>query len=399
MPISQQPTLTTTLSTFTLTLTSSGGGTVSTFNIASYNVTAQGTSYAVLTIQLVDSNGNPANTTVDQWFAIEIGTGFVTPSAYLKIPAGSSTVVAAYYNLVSGQYIVNVQPASGPLAGVASQQVSVYLQGVPTDPNAIVCNLTRPLLRDSVRRRLGIQPPIDAGTGINGQEPADVKWPSNQVINQAIADTLREISNKLGDNISTGVTISVPATTNDGMQYISLRGVDGCSTQNAVDFVKRAVWTSGAAGTPQYRLYPTSVYELDRMQVTMDIMPPADPTQYVVEGYEIGLWPGALYGGTLTLYVGTGFFGFTDDTSPLTNLPQDWQNVLEDGAAAKAALMSPMLPGAQQLYQQYTAMYLKGTTDILKGQNELSQAYQYSIGFNSYRWASRRGQPVRRDAP
>jgi hypothetical protein len=135
------------------------------------------------------------------------------------------------------------------------------------------------------------------------------------------------------------------------------------------------------------------------MGTTMDIMPSAEPTQYVVEGYEIGIWPGASNGGTLTLYVGTGFFGFTDDTSPLTNLPQDWQNVLEDGAAAKAALMSPLLPSSQLLYQQYTGMYLKGTTDILKGQNEISQEYQYSIGFNSYRWASRRGQPVRRDAP
>ncbi len=396
MPAQLLPGIATVLSAFTLTLVSSGGGTPTTFNIGAFNVSSQGTSYAVVTIQLVDNSGNAANTPIDQYFAVEAGTGFVTPTGYIKIPAGSSTVIFNYYNLVSGQYILNVAPFSGPLGSLAAKQVSAYLQGVPTDPVNTMCNMTRPFMRDAIRRRLGIQPPIDNGTGLPGQEPVDIKMPSNQVINQAITDTLSEISQRAKLPVLTNVTLAVPATTSTGLQFIDLSGVAGCSTQNAVDYIKRAVWTSANAGTPEYRLWPTAIYDLDRLSLSPDLMPAGEPTQYLIEGYQLGILPGSAYGGTISMYVGTGFFGFTDDTSPLIQFPNNLVTVLLDGASSRSALMSPTLPQSQTMTAMYERVYLAGLGVMTSSENDMNQAYQQSIGFNSYRRLTRRGIAFRR---
>jgi len=236
--------------------------------------------------------------------------------------------------------------------------------------------ITRPNMRDTIRRKKGITPPIDDIDGaVPGEEPAGESWPSNVVLNQAIGDSIREISRRTMFHSATSVTIDVSAQSANGPLWIPLQGhIYGL--QNSINEVKRVIWTTG--DTP-IRLKPTDYRQLDRQGQTMELQNPGQPRWFFLEAYQLAILPAPDTSGTLTLWVGTGLPNFTNDQATLDQLPMDYIEVIEDMAVVKLCQMRPDQPMAVQHLQLYGASSARGIDDIIKWLNRGNEALQPSL--------------------
>lgn len=257
------------------------------------------------------------------------------------------------------------------------------------DPPQITCvnGTTRPMMRDRIRRQMGVTPPVDTlPLGVSGEPPMGQPTPTNAEINQAITDAIRWINDRVGFNGSTAVNISVPAFTGIGPQYISLTGVGAGSgtNQNNIDAIQKAVWNPGS-GQALIPLFATSQAEQDRLQTNWDNQPPSVPQYYMVERNQVGLLPSAQTAGTLQVYATTAVYDFCGDTDILVALPVDYEGILESYAILLLSQRRPQEPGAESRISYLTAQTEQGIQAIGNWYNDNTPQTQRSIGFYDIR--------------
>lgn len=252
-----------------------------------------------------------------------------------------------------------------------------------TDPNLGQIFITRPNMRDSIRRKKGLTPPIDTLDGANiGDEPAGESWPGNVLLNQAIADSIREINRRTGFHSLTTLSIPVPAVTADGPQFFSLSG-HVWGTQNTINSIKRVVWNDGSGNL--IRLRPNDYRKMDRQWENIDRQQPCVPRYFFLEGYQLAIFPASSVVGTLQIWAGTGLINFCNDLDTLDELPIDYQEVIEDLAVVKLCQMKPSQPDSQAQLQIYGASSERGIDDIIKWLNRANEALQPSLIYRSNR--------------
>lgn len=322
----------------------------------------------------------------DAWITITsatTGTGLATITYAVASNTGSAT--ARNGKITVAGLVYSIFQAAGTGGGFAV-----------TDPPEIVCvnGTTRPMMRDRIRRQMGVTPPIDnLPLGVAGEPPMGQPTPTNAEINNAITDAIRWINDKVGFNGSTAVNLSVPAYTGVGPQYISLTGVGtGSGTnQNNIDAIQKAVWNPGT-GQALVPLFSTSQAEQDRLQTNWDNQPAAVPYLYLWERYQIGVLPGAQTTGTLQLYCTTAVYDFCDDTDILVSLPVDYELILEQYAVLLLSQRRPQEPGAMSRIQFLMPLTEQGITLIGNYFNDTTVQSQRSIGMTNLR----RGYGTRR---
>lgn len=353
---------------------------------------------APLTITLLDAGGNPVNALAGgQVFALTDVSGTLSPTS-ITIAAGSSSGMVTYCNAPTGTYPVTVAPGAGSLSGLPPQVIGVIITapGVvisdATTPSLCFLKITRPNFRDAIRRKLGLTPPIDNLLGIAaaGEDPPGESYPSNSVVNQAIADAIRYINRETNFHTSVALTVNVPVTASNGVQFIALQGIGAGPYQNLINTVQRAIFYSNT-GNVAYRLLPTTFNALDRDFVQYDNYTPSTiPRQFFIEGYQLGILPGASMGGTLQLYAGTGLLGFCSDTDTLDEIPIDYQAVIEDVAVALISMYTPTEDGAKDHVQMFTQLgIVQGIKQIKRWQvmmNSQQQPRFTATSHRRYRW-------------
>lgn len=369
----------------TLNLIPAGGGTP-----VSYIVTATGGSGGgggggdcnggcdTLTFQMLDASGHAANAPSGGQtftFTSSSSTGTFLPAS-LTIPAGASSGTVTYCDQFSGTYTLTVISGAGPLSGLPPRTLTVSVCGAPGDTNTSVCNVTRPLMRDAIRRKLGIEPPIDTGLGLAGDEPRGQRYPTNPALNQFIGDAIRYINTEGNLHVNIGVSFTIPAYPPNwqGPALISLVGDPVCAGRLSINNVKRVVYTDTAGN--MYRLRATSYFDRDRNLYAWDTtFAGSQPIQFAVEAASLLIWPAPLTAGTLSLYVGTSFPNFTSDSDWLDQLPIDYQKVIEDWATVFACQARPNEPNNLHQYQMYRTDALRGLALIKKWHAHISEEY------------------------
>ena len=262
---------------------------------------------------------------------------------------------------------------------------------------------TRPVMRDRIRRAMGITPPSDTQPlGVVGEPPLGQPTPTNAEINQAITDGISWLNEKVKFAGSTSVSMSIPAATANGIQFVSLTGVGtgSGSNQNNVNSIQKAVWNPGS-GSALIALRATDAAELDRLNLNGDNYPPAVPRVYLVERYQIGLLPAAQAAGTLLLYAGLSVYNFCSDTDVLNILPVDYELVLESVVVLFLSQRRPQEPSAMSRIQflggndgtgETSGMVAAGITQLAEWYNDTLPQQQKSIGL----YNMRRGYGLRR---
>jgi hypothetical protein len=313
-----------------------GGGPVGTGTsnpVVSYTVSAQSLPLTcfdltpvVITITLLDGNNNPANAPLGgQQFTLSdgAGLGLFSPSPTITSPAGYAIYQAIYSNVERGNFAVTVSPGVGPLLNQNPLVVTAGVLAAPTDALEFR-NVTRPRLRDAIRRRLGIAPPLDRGLGLAGEEPVGYPRPDNASLNAAIGSVMAQLSREtrgVGGETGGYVSVSVPATSASGPQAISLTGLISNGYQpnwvmNALDTIYRVVYQDNGGSTRQ-------LLATERMpaEVRPDT-PPSVPYLFWYRGDgQLWIWPGCASGGTLQI-TGAGMpLSFSGDTDVLSNVP------------------------------------------------------------------------------
>lgn len=319
---------------------------------------------------------------------------------WITLPGGPGTGIGTI-PIVVGPNTGSATPRVGTfvVAGITVTVTQGAGQGAGfgvTTPAEIFCvnGTTRPVMRDRIRRQMGVTPPIDnLPLGVAGEPPMGQPTPTNAEINNAITDSIRWINDKVGFNGSTAVNISVPAYTGIGPQYISLTGVGtGSGTnQNNIDAIQKAVWNPGS-GQALVPLFATSQAEQDRLETNWDNMPASVPQVYLWERYQVGILPGAQTAGTLQLYCTTAVYDFCSDTDILVSLPIDYEIVLEQMACLYLSQRRPQEPGAQSRIQYLSAQTEEGIRLVGDYFNDNVPQVQRSIGMTDLR----RGYGTRR---
>lgn len=261
---------------------------------------------------------------------------------------------------------------------------------------------TRAEMRDWVRARLGITPPIAQPInsqlfGPAGTEPKDRPNPNNFLINSAIDEALSTINTRTGFH-AYHFDLTVPATSlTQGAQQIQLNlnttDVTNAAVVNQsvglqnINSLRRVLWMDASQTQPNF-LTPSPYRVSDLALIQFDSMPPAIPTNYFVEGYSIYLYPASVNGGTLTLWVGTGLMQPIGDTNTIDQLPSDYfpdvlYNVMVTIAESRV-LNAEMM----QIAASYSGKAEAGIENIGAWQNQAeSPKEQSSMGFLSNRTA------------
>lgn len=281
------------------------------------------------------------------------------PPAWITLPGGPGTGIGTI-EIVVASNTGSTSPRVGTFV-VGGQTVTVTQAGGPgggfavPDPDQIFCvnGVTRPFMRDNIRRMMGVTPPHDTlPLAIIGEPPMGQPTPTNAEINQAITDAISRLNTRVGFNGSTSVVVAVPAASANGAQYFPMQGMGpgSGSQQNNINSIQKCVWNPGP-GQALIPLVATSQAELDRLQYAWDNYPPAVPQFYMVERYQLGIVPPAQTAGTLQLYAGTSVYDFCSDTDVLNELPVDYELVLEQMAVLLLSQRRPQEPGAMSRIQ------------------------------------------------
>lgn len=251
---------------------------------------------------------------------------------------------------------------------------------LPPDPlpNLNVLWVTRAHLRDAIRRKKGITPPVDNKYGaVVGQEPAGENSPTNPVVNQAIADAIRTINRETGFHGQHALSFDVDATSDNGPQFFELSQLVNGS-QPAINQVRRVEYVvNGIANL----LIPTSFYEQDRRRSQMGQYAPGNPVWWFTVDYTLAILPGSNLDATLNIYAGTGLVNLNNDYQRLEQLPVDYQEVIEDLAVVKLCMMQPNEPDAQAQIQLYGASAAAGIQAIKRWHATLSGTDQPKLTY------------------
>lgn len=363
-----------------------GGGPIQTTNnnpVVSYIVTTQSGSLTffdltpvVVTITLLDANGNPTNAPASgQKFILNDGQalGVFSPSNMVQLPGGYGIFQVIYTNYERGSFSVTVTPDVGPLLGQNPQTVLCNVNQAPTDPGVYIM-LTRPRIRDMIRRVLGITPPVDRG-GMPGEEPAGAARPDNASLNQSIASTLAEIARRAQWNTVGPITLNVPPmpTNTYGIQWVPITGLNTSPFQpntatNTLDTIYRVVYQDRSSNVPSLTLSPMIQSEFDFRKTLLETTPPSFPCYYIYRYQnQLGLYPGSASGGTLQITASGMPLWFTSDTEVLSNLPLIFVDMLVQGAASYTCQKWIDDPAFAQKYQLSRSLFEQALTQFVFG--------------------------------
>lgn len=334
-----------------------------------------------LGVQLLDAFQNAANAPAGgQAFTFSTECSDCSFSqTTLVIPEGSSNGSVDFCCEESGNCIVMICPGTGPLSALACWEIRVPITGAPSDPNTAVCNITRPMVRDAIRRKLGIEVPIDTGAGNSGDAPRGQLYPTNPALNQAIADTIRMINRKTNLYVNVNFQTMVPPVTStfQGPLQVSLIGDSECATRLSINRVLRLVYTDSAGNIT--RLLPTSVYDRDKNLYDWDATYASVPRYFTIEAYSLLIWPAPLIGGKLTAYVETAIPNFQSDADWLDQIPVDYEAVIEDGACYLVCGYRPSEPQYKDQFAIYKNFFEDGIREIKRWLDRISAEFQPAV--------------------
>lgn len=198
--------------------------------------------------------------------------------------------------------------------------------------------LNRAQLRERIRRdRLGIVTPIEMNlsTAAEGDAPTYQPDPSNNVINAAIEEALSEINGDIFFSGSSGMIPIVVAAQTTGPYYqIDLQTAITSYTGTAqINNVSHAQWTPDDGNAT--RLIAKSFRELDRDRGDWMNAPVGVPQNYIIDSYNLYIYPAPSSAGTLNLMTGLSMLSPVDDTDTIGQLPADYHPTIMDMAAVR----------------------------------------------------------------
>lgn len=253
--------------------------------------------------------------------------------------------------------------------------------------------LTRAEFRDSVRRDLGIVPPIDvSNANPPGAQPTNAPYPTNRQIDDCFQEAISDV-NRDCDFHMTDIPVSVNAVTANGPFGLYLgdltpnsTGLTNAFAPNAkIIDVQRLTWTP--EGNTQSTLI-TPVYRdnLDRSGNTdYFTVPPSMPRAWYIQGYVLYVTPAQNQAGTYLITCALGVAGFTCDTDTLDQIPFDYQDVFKYQAIVNLSMTQTMDVEAQaraQMYGPKAAAGLKKFKEWIMGGTGAPQPVML---FKSYR--------------
>lgn len=231
---------------------------------------------------------------------------------------------------------------------------------------------TKAQFRDQVRRILLQVPPVDAG-GLPGQQPSAFPWPSNQQINDSIDQSISWINTRTGWNTAyTDLVVTqseVGQSTQIGPLALSLQQATlldpNWSALGLINQVKHAYWTP-TDGTTPYRLLPGSMEEWNTSARRYDWRGTIAgyPKWYWVEGNNLNILPWPTITGTVELLAGMGLGGFANDSDTMSELPNDYQNVVLYQTVYLVCAANAQDSEAQSRAQTYYGMATAGISDL-----------------------------------
>lgn len=355
-----------------------------------------------ITLTLLNSSGLPAPAgSGGQYFTPSSNTNGVSffPNPVIVSP-GQSSAIVDFCALNSGTYNVTFTPGSGGLGGLPAQTVSASVCGAATDSyitqgvTSGTCRVTRMALRDAILIELLGWCPFGSGQGNSGDLPTGrgFDWCNYMLFNQSIDETISDINVRSKFHTTINLSVAVAATTLIGPQFVPLQGMAGCATEQSINTIRRVVWYdstgNGQASSPP--LVPVSFQEEDRLGGTFDNYEPGIPNAFFTVGYQIGLLPGSVNGGSLSLYAGTSVTGFVADNDYIDQLPNDYLPAIVLGSAFRIARRNLDKQNVATMYPELKAAYIDAMQGINAWIAEENEGYQPSFGVSSSRWPGRK---------
>lgn len=249
--------------------------------------------------------------------------------------------------------------------------------------------LNRAQMRDAIRRKLNITPPIDAGTGNAGDQPVNRGNPSNQQMNDAIQESVHSLNRRCNFHVNNNINVPVPAINSSvlGPYEINLQAAAVQSNPNldlaTINDVRRAEYIDSSA--TYYRLEPTDYRELGLQRTDYKATPPGTPRQYWLEGYKLYVYPAQSVSGVVNLICGTGLLAFRLDTDTLTQIPLDYQDVIQYMAIDILMSGQTMDKEAKERRAIFSQLAENGILDIYRWKNGNNGEYQPSFKVATYR--------------
>lgn len=259
--------------------------------------------------------------------------------------------------------------------------------------------LTRAQFRDSIRRKLGIVPPIDISlSNPAGAQPTNSPYPTNMQINDALQDAISDVNRECGFHVN---RFSVPVPVDPSVPFGPFRidlsnlapnteGVLVAPTGRIID-VKRVLWypglvREGTPTTPPVLLYPTTRDNLDRSDNNNYYAAPSSfPQGYYVEEYSLWITPGQSEDGTYLLTCGTGITGLQCDNDVIDQIPIDYQNIFDYGGVYHLSITQTMDAEAQARAQAFGPLFTQGMVRFKSWINDGTGAAEPVMLFRSYR--------------
>lgn len=187
---------------------------------------------------------------------------------------------------------------------------------------ALVPLKTLAQFRDTVRRHLEIQAPVDI-QGNSGDAPSLTPDPSNPVINEAINEAIATVNRlvRLGSATTRSLAISGQSATVRGIQFVDISAV--VANVNALVEIEHVWFTS--KGGDIITLQPYSYYAPTKGHQPYPQQAPGRPSQFVLAGNQIGILPPSNIDGTVTFSYLSGMNYLFADTDQIVGVPYECQ--------------------------------------------------------------------------
>lgn len=250
---------------------------------------------------------------------------------------------------------------------------------------------TRQEFRDSIRRKLGIIPPIDVigVAALPGEQPTNSPYPTNMQINDALLGAVSDINRECQFHVQQ-YTVPVPPFPGNsrGPFQLDLSNLNPntvgtlVSPVGHINDVLRVLWVP--TGGIQTLLSPSNRDYQDRAGVTEYYSDVASvPQSWYVEQYSLFIFPAPSAAGTLLLTLGTGIVGLDCEDSVIDQVPIDFQDIFEYQAIVRLAKTQTLDVEAQERAQMFGADAMLGMRQFKEWRQGVSGAPQPSLSFKS----------------
>lgn len=254
---------------------------------------------------------------------------------------------------------------------------------------------TRAEFRDSIRRKLGIVPPIDISmSNPAGAQPTNSPYPTNMQINDALTDAIRDINRTCGFHVQTFIVpvdgVTSPIYGEFGMQLSTFQPNTGSQSDYSppgfLNDVLRVLWYSDNASPPQI-VQPGYRDDFDRSGTFnyWAMLPQAQPLRWYIEGYRIFIMPAQNESGKYHFTCGTGIADFDCDDGVIPQIPIDYQNIFEYAAIVNLSMTQTMDVEAQTRAQMFAPKAADGIQRFKEWKLGGTGAPEPTMAFRSYR--------------